>query len=337
LQPRSSTPWVALAFALDAEGRYREALAAVDSAISRQPGEQHTAVRASILIRSAEFDGFERMSMEAFRSGGLAAKETALWQLALAQRTQGRPRDALETARQLLRLAARPSASPADLAFYRAAEAQALLEAGRAREAAALFEEIAEVEVVDESIARNARHRAWLLTHAATAYAELGDTVRLRILADSVQSLGALSAYARDQRLYHHIHGLSLRVRGRYAEAVTAYRNAIFSSVGGYTRTNLELARSLLEIGQPNEAIAILEEALRGPVGASGYYLTRTEIHELLAHALEEVGRSDESITHRRWVEAAWSNGEPEFAQRAALAKQGIGAGITVRRQHGLH
>jgi tetratricopeptide (TPR) repeat protein len=329
-------PWIALAFALDGEGLYDEAFAAVDSAMSLQPGAQIVAVRGAILIRSADFDGHERMARELLRSGGADAKESALWSLALAQRTQGRPREALETTRQLYSLAARPSASPADLAFPRLAEAQALFEAGHLREAASRFESIAEVEIVNQSIARNARHRAWLLTLAAAPYAELQDTTRLRTLADSVQHLGSLSAYARDQRLHHHIRGLLLRVQGRYAEAAAEFRKSLFSPVGGYTRTNLELARSLIATDQPDEAIAILEEALRGPVGAAGYYLTRTEIHELLAQALSTAGRNDEAVPHLRWVVAAWGDGEPEFAQRAERAQQKIGAGSDRIRQHGL-
>lgn len=143
LQPRSPTPWIALAFALDGEGRHQEALMALDSAWVRQPGADYADVRGTILIRSGAFQEAEEMHSELFLSGGQATKENALWSLALLQRTRGRPRDALETVHQLYRLAARPSIAPADLAFYQAAEALALLDLGEAREAAALFERAA--------------------------------------------------------------------------------------------------------------------------------------------------------------------------------------------------
>jgi DNA-binding SARP family transcriptional activator/TolB-like protein len=322
LQPLSPTPWIALAFALDSEGRTEEALAAVDSARQRQPGANYAEVRLTILSRAGAFAELEEVIRERFRAGGQAMKESALWSLALLQRTRGRPRDALETMHQLYRLAARPTTIPADLAFYQAAEAMALLDLGRAREAAALFERAAGVEIVNQSTARNARHQAWLLTHAAAAYAELGDTTRLEILADSIQRLGTLSAYGRDQRLHHHVRGLKLRVQGLHEAAIDEFRRAIFSPVAGYTRTNYELARALMETGRPEEAITTLEQALRGPIGASGYYLTTTELHELLARALISAGREADARHHLMRVYQAWRDGEPEYRVRAEEARQ---------------
>lgn len=320
--PRSATPWVAMAYALDAQGHSGRALAALDSAIARQPGPHYIEIRGATLIRSAAFGELEEMVRERLRSGGQSTKEDALWWLALAQRTRGRPGEARQTVLQLQRLAALPTASPAELVFYFAAEAQALLESGRAHEAARIFERVAGVEIVNQSSARNARHQAWLLTHAATAYAELGDTARLHLLADSVQRLGALSAYGRDQRLHHHIRGLRLRLQGRHVEAAEEFRKSVFSPVSGFTRTNYELARALLESGHPDEAVATLEAALRGPIGATGFYLTRAEIHERLAQALIDAGRAREAVPHLRWVIEAWSEGEPPFAQRAEEARR---------------
>jgi DNA-binding SARP family transcriptional activator/Tfp pilus assembly protein PilF len=331
-QPRSATPWIALGFALEGQGRYAEAMAATDSATIRQPANPATGVRTGILLRAGDFDDYERMLRELFRFGGLTAKEEALWYLALGLRTQGRMEEALETTRQHYRLTARPNASPAELISPRSAEAQALFDAGRTREAAASFEALAKMEFASESVARNARHRAWMLTHAATAHAALGDTSRLRLLADSVQHLGRLSAFARDQRLHHHIRGLLLQAQGRSDEAVAEFRSALFSPLSGYTRTNFELAQALLESGRPAEAIPVLEAALRGPVGASGYYLSRTEIHQLLARALEEAGREAEAIPHHQWVAAAWGRGDPVFRMRADQASQRISADLPARR-----
>jgi DNA-binding SARP family transcriptional activator/TolB-like protein len=321
LQPLSPTPWIALAFALDAAGRTEEALAAVDSAKQRQPGAHHAEVRQTILIRAGAFTELEEVIREQLRSGGQSMKVSALWTLALLQRTRGRPQDALEAVHQLYRLTARPTTIPADLASYQAAEALALLDLGRAREAAALFERAAGVEIINQSTARNARHQVWLLTHAAAAYAELGDTTRLQLLADSIQRLGTLTAYGRDQRLHPHVRGLKLRVQGLHEAAVEEFRRAIFSPVAGYSRTNYELAQALLETGRPEEAIATLEQALRGPIGASGYYLTTTELHELIARALISAGREAEARHHLMRVYLAWRDGEPEYRVRAEEAR----------------
>lgn len=317
-QPGSSHPWIALAYVLEATDRHAEALAAVDSATVRQPGYQGMDIRTGALLRAGDFEEFERLTREIFRVGGPQTKQEVLWSMVLGYRTQGRMTESLAAARELVRYSSLPPNPPAVLVLNRAAEAQTLFEMGRAEEAATLFEASAAVDIASGSTARNARHRAWMLTHAAEAYAVLGDTVRLRILAGSVERLGAQSAYARDQRLHHHIRGLLFRVEGRLEEAEEAFRHALFSPISGYSRTNYELARTLLELGRPEDAVPVLEAALRGPVGASGYYLTRTELHELLGHALEEAGRVEEAAVHYDWARAAWSRGDPEFRRRAA-------------------
>ena len=96
----------------------------------------------------------------------------------------------------------------------------------------------------------------------------------------------------------------------------------MFSLTYGYTRTNLELARALLALGRPRDAVAVLQPAFRGPLDASNLYVTHTELHEMLARAFDAAGERDSAMTHYRWVVAAWRNADPEFRPRRELAQR---------------
>jgi predicted Zn-dependent protease len=132
-----------------------------------------------------------------------------------------------------------------------------------------------------------------------------GDTARLSALADTIEATGALSNLARDQRLHHHVRGLLFAARGNDSTAVAEFRRAIWSTTFGYTRTNVEMAKSLLKLGRYGEAIAILEPALRGSLEASNLYATHTEIHALLAQAYARAGQRDRAAAESVWVRRA--------------------------------
>jgi predicted Zn-dependent protease len=161
-----------------------------------------------------------------------------------------------------------------------------------------------------------ARNKAWTLTHVATARAAAGDTSRLRSLADTIQSLGALTGRGRDRRLHHHVRGLLWLARGQPNEAMAELQRAVYSPTLGYTRTNLELAKLYLRLDRPRDAVAILQPALRGSLEASNMYVTRTELHELLASAHDRAGARDSAATHYAAVVHAWRNAEPRFRAR---------------------
>jgi predicted Zn-dependent protease len=195
--------------------------------------------------------------------------------------------------------------------------AEVLLEQWRAREAAALFDSLALFYYHGDTLpGRYARHLCWTLTLRATALAAAGDTAPLQRLADSLEILGQQSSYGRDRLLHHHIRGLLFLARGRPADAVTEFRQAVFSLTSGYTRTNVELARALLQLRRPREAIAVLQPAFRGPLDASNLYVTHTELHEMLARAFDAAGERDSAVMHYRWVAAAWRNADPKFRPR---------------------
>jgi len=82
-----------------------------------------------------------------------------------------------------------------------------------------------------------------------------------------------------------------------------------------------ELARSLLALERPGEAVAVLQAALRGGLDASNLYVTRTELHELLAPGLRPAGMPDSPAVHYLAVAPAWSRADPPFKPRLAAAR----------------
>src|SRR5688500_6445774 len=104
--------------------------------------------------------------------------------------------------------------------------------------------------------------------------------------------------------------------RGDDEGAVRELRAAVYSLTGGYTRTNLELGRALLRRGRAADAVGVLQPALRSGLEASGLYVTRTELHELLARAWAAVGTAparDSAAAHYTHVANAWAAGEPAY------------------------
>jgi len=85
------------------------------------------------------------------------------------------------------------------------------------------------------------------------------------------------------------------------------------------------MARSLLELHRPAEAIAVLRPAIRGGVDGSNTYVSRTELHEALAQAFEMAGQGDSARVHYQAVEHAWRRADPQFRERYLLAKRKAG------------
>ena len=135
----------------------------------------------------------------------------------------------------------------------------------------------------------------WSLTHEAGALAAAGDTLRLSALADTIEAYGRGTNLGRDSRIHHHVRGLLLAARGSDSTAVAEFRRATFSVTGGYTRTNVEMAKALIRLGRYADAVAILEPALRGSLEASNLYVTYPEIRLLLAEAYAGAGRTRSS------------------------------------------
>jgi hypothetical protein len=169
------------------------------------------------------------------------------------------------------------------------------------------------------------RYLVWFLTLAGTVHAAAGDTAVLRRLADSVETLGQTSQFGRDAKLHYFLRGLLFQRQGRPADAADAFRRSLFSLTDGYTRANLMMGRSLLELHRPVEAIAVLRPAIRGGVDGSNTYTSRTELHEALAQAFEQAGQADSARAHYAAVERAWRHADPQLRDRYLQAKRKAG------------
>ena len=236
------------------------------------------------------------------QEGDTGARADASWYLAISLRDQGR-------------LAEAAAIRPMDAGMGAIVD----FERGRFVEAGSVFAAHAALSgpLTPGHVARN---RAWNLTHLATTIYQSGDTARLTSLADSVEEAGRLSLFGRDERLPHYIRGLLARARGDLPEAEREFRAAVYSWNAGYTRINLELGRTLLELNRPREAVLALRPALRGSIESSNLYVTRTELHELLAQAFAAAGETDSARVHYRWVEEAWRHADPSFKIRYEAA-----------------
>src|SRR6185503_49090 len=91
----------------------------------------------------------------------------------------------------------------------------------------------------------------------------------------------------------------------------------------GYTRINLELGRALVALGRPSEGIAIVRAGLRGGIDGSNLYVSRTELHELLAQLFDAARQPDSAVAHYTVVERAWRGADPMLKRRydAAAAR----------------
>jgi hypothetical protein len=200
-------------------------------------------------------------------------------------------------------------------------EASIWLDAGRPALASALFDSIARMTVATSTASEAARQRAWALVHLADAQAAAGDSTTLARAAESIQSAGQASAFARDRRLHHHVRALLLARRGAVDDAIAEFEAAIYSLTLGYTRTNFELAQLYLLKKRPRDAVRVLQPALRGSLDGSNLYVSRTEIHELLAQAFEAASIPDSAAAHYGVVASAWSAADPSLRLRVERAR----------------
>jgi tetratricopeptide (TPR) repeat protein len=162
-----------------------------------------------------------------------------------------------------------------------------------------------------------ARGFSWTHALEADALRERADTLLLRALADSIERIGAASYYARDWTTFDHVRGLIDERAGRYADA-KAHFAAALAVVPGWTRTNIELAKVDLILGQADSAIAVLRQALHQSSDAMGRYAPGTDIDYQMSLAFAQAGQRDSARVYAGFVRSAWVRADPELRKRLA-------------------
>jgi DNA-binding SARP family transcriptional activator len=325
-KPQSIAAWSSLRDVIAREGRESDADDAERELVRLDPSTDADVSAAIIAVHADQLTEADHLLAQRMQYGSADAEETALWWMLIVRRNEGRLTDALALARKFAALR-KPAPQLATIA-----EAQIAFEQKRFRDAAYLFDSLAELPPVPSPIEPGsvARHRSWFLTHAANAWASAGDTVKLGMLADEVEGSARLSAYGRDWKLPHYLRGLMWIARGDRAQALQELQRSIWSRTDGYTRANFELARVSIGAGRTRDAAALLQSALRGPIESSNFYVTRTELHELLAQTFVAMGEPDSAIVHFDVVAKSWRFGEAPFRARALHA-----ASESARLKHG--
>lgn len=312
--PHSRLAWLELSHVLSESGRYEEARAAMDTSTRYASGTYDDAIEhAQIEIRAGNFSVADRLLTTLAQTGNDNSRFAALWYLVISLRAQGRLHEALELAEGPMRRG--ETASTQGIGEAEIAEGQILFELGQYRRAAVIFtrEEFPPDSFARAAVGRVARQRAWTLTHAGSALAAAGDTIALSALVDTVKWWGARSGFGRDPRLYHYLAGLMWMARGRPDSAAVAFRLAVTSETQGFSRVNVELARALLMLGRPRDAIPLLEHPLGGALEAGNFYITRTELQRTLARTYDAASRPDSAVVYYRAVLRAWRHADAEL------------------------
>ena len=335
LQPRSPVPWNSLADLMSHNSRPAEALVALDRAATFDAGRREAERLLTLAvhrIHAGDFEQADRLLAGELESGSPFRAGTAQWYRSISFRNQGRLAEAIAAGQRGREMALANNYPKNAAAGLRAvpteavAVAQSLHEMGRYRAAAAIFDSVSRWVVATESPSQRAHSRAWQMTHATASMIAGGDTASVPARIDTIRALGAQSGLARDRNLHHHVRGLLLAARGQDEAAITEFRRAIGSLTFGYTRTNMAMAAALLRQRRPQEAIAVLQPALRGSIEASNFYVSRTEIHELLGQAWSEMSGEaarDSAAAHYAFVTKAWSRADSIFAPRLQRAIAG--------------
>lgn len=316
LRPDDYTPWQDLAdfrIGLGRAAAAAEALRRADSLGAPRPASDER--RLARALRADDLESADAICRARLSTADNEELLRYRAPCAIALRIRGRYRDA----QALVRSGITPGSGMEHRGLPRDRVHEAVLdfEMGRPRVAAAELLRQARAVAADTRLPPGvaAGRVTWYLALAAALAAD-ADTILVRSLVDTVESAGVRSLDPRHPVLHHFVRGLLLARAGEHESAVRAYRAALWSPSRGFTRINVELARSLLALQRPMEAIAALRPALRGPLEEPQLVVTRTELHELLGNAFDAAGQRDSAAAHFVTVDRAWRDADPVVSQR---------------------
>lgn len=316
-----------LAGLLDLAGRAEEAITVRRRAT---PYDTYDNIFPAIVrARAGDFRTADQIARAELAGG--ADEESAwhgFWLLLISLRYQARWQEVIGLSERQRRTSPIDQGTIAHLRRLRQTEALVLFEAGRVDESIRILDSLS--RGVDPRLPVNALGgRALMrileftmLAEAALAAGHIDLVVRA---ADSAEAWASRTDKLRERGIATHARALVRLGRGDTAEAMRLFERAIYSRTMGFTRSNYHLARLLMAQGEPRKAADLLSPALRGALDSQNYFLTHTEVRELLARAYARLGEPDSARIHWRWVAGALAHADSGALPRYQLASSYLG------------
>ncbi len=312
LQPDAPASWEMLASVLSYRQRSREAIDAVQRAVTLSGRDPSTLdMWARLLVMARQYDAVDSLvrSWLASESPALRASAYDLRVLLLRERGELRASNlALDRAESAL-----PNAGVQTVLV----RGNNLGRLGDYAGAALVYERSAHGPRLETRefppAGTAARGFCWHHALLADAIAPSGDTVRLRGLADTLAVGCAKSFFGRDRRLHHHVRGLLAMLQGRWFDAEAELQQARWGVAESWTRSNVALAKTEMALGQPRAALAALRDAYASPLDGMGRYQPRSELDLLMAQAFRKIGEADSARVYEGYVRRAWENADAEL------------------------
>ena len=292
LQPHLSHGWHELSKAQAAQGRYDDALRSQRRAIETDDDPRYLRIRvAHLLIMARRLDAADSVlrSLPADTSAIIGARLAEA--RVMLELERGRPGAALAVAESVARQAG---------TIRSRLVADALARLGEHDNARRMFLDLVRGDAAGldapgqlpgraQRASMFTRYRALM----ADALAPSGDTVLLAALADSMETIGALSFHGRDRILHHHARGHLALLQRRWADAERHFALVSRWSAWGWTSSLVGEATAQLEAGRPADALATLRRAYDVPPDHMGRYVVRSELDVLMASAFRLAGLPD--------------------------------------------
>jgi DNA-binding SARP family transcriptional activator/tetratricopeptide (TPR) repeat protein len=182
------------------------------------------------------------------------------------------------------------------------------------------YERLVHGATMDQTIlpAEPGQARAYCWHHAlgADALGPQADTILLRGIADTLETVCQQSYFGRDWVLFHQLRGLIAMRGGRYAEAEDEFSKAAWIKVEGWGRPLVELAKARMAAGRPREAISALRHGYATRLDAMGRYVPISELDYWMSVAFAQAGQVDSARIYAARVEQAWRYADPEVRRQ---------------------